>query len=99
MTFRLNALVVSSLIGAAGILPASAAAAGDALGKDPVRWTTEDTTPQARYRSARKEAGAALQEAITECKRAPGPDRAVCAKEARERFAQDMAEAKQLLAR
>ena len=99
MKSKSNALLVSLLLGAAAVVPAAALAAQDAPERDPVRWSTEDTTPQARYRTATKEAGAALREALADCRRSGGRENAACAREARQRFAQDMADAKQLLAR
>jgi hypothetical protein len=67
--------------------------------KDPARWYTEDTTPQAKYQTAKKEAGAALQESLAECKKMTGTVRAECMQEARSRFHADMMDAKDQLAR
>ena len=96
---QLNILMMALIVLAAGTVQVKAGPSQSAPSRDPVRWTTEDVTAQARYTTARKEAGAALQEATAECGRIYGPDRAGCLKDARERFDQDLAAAKQLLVR
>ncbi len=59
------------------------------------RWYQENTTPRARMKSLKKEAGAAYQEARTECRAVARSMRAACLKEARTIFDQTMADAKQ----
>jgi hypothetical protein len=65
--------------------------------QDPARWTIEDTTPQAHYQTLKKEAGAAYQEALAECKRQYGSEKAGCLREARTNFQVDMENAKKAL--
>ncbi len=64
---------------------------------DPPQWKSIDDTPQERYRTARKEAGAAFEEARTACREMPVAERAACVAEARSLFTSDMDEAKRLL--
>ncbi|HEY5800323.1 MAG TPA: hypothetical protein VIT92_08875 [Burkholderiaceae bacterium] len=66
---------------------------------DPPRWTTEDTTPEARYRTSKKEAGAAYQEALWECKKMAAGERGACLKQARDQYNLDLAEARTKLGR
>jgi hypothetical protein len=75
---------------AQGLAPDSNAQAGD-----PARWYQEDTTPRARLQTLKKEAGAAYQEALTECKKAERTARATCMQEARAIFEQDLTDAGQ----
>ena len=60
----------------------------------PARWSQEDTTPAARLKALRKEAGAALQESLGNCRTSPKAERAACVKQARDTYRQDMAGAK-----
>jgi hypothetical protein len=73
---------------AQGLAPDSVAQPGD-----PARWYQEDMTPGARSQTLKKEAGAAYQEALAECKRAERATRAACMREARIMFEQDLADA------
>ncbi len=66
-----------------------------AQGGDPARWYVEDATAQQQLRTLRKEIGAALQEALADCKRQPASERGACMKEARATYQQDMANAQQ----
>ena len=75
---------------AQGLAPDSNSRAGD-----PARWYQEDTTPRARFQTLKKEAGAAYQEALADCKRAERATRATCMREARALFEQDLAAARQ----
>ncbi len=75
---------------AQGLAPESNSRTGD-----PARWYQEDTTPRARVQTLKKEAGAAYQEALAECKKAERTTRAACLQEARTIFQQDMSDAKQ----
>lgn len=65
--------------------------------QDPPRWHIEDLTPQARYQTAKKEAGAAYQEALIECKQLHGTDRANCNGAARKQYTSDLERARLLL--
>ncbi len=61
---------------------------------DPARWTQEDATPEARLRTLRKEAGAALQEAKGACRALPASERSACNKEAQANYQKDMSNAR-----
>jgi hypothetical protein len=60
------------------------------------RQLTEDFSPQAQYRLATREAQAAYQDAITNCKTMKGADRNNCMKEARTNLQADLANAKKM---
>jgi hypothetical protein len=65
---------------------------------DPTRWYQEDTTPRAHFQTSQKEAGAAYQEALLDCKRedrAARSERAACLRKAAAEFDEAMAEARQ----
>jgi hypothetical protein len=92
-----------SLAFAAAAVPCAAAMPQEHVGRDaergdPARWSIPDETPQQRYRTSMKEAGAALAEALREC-RAAGADRKSCEAEARAQYQSDAARAKARLAR
>ena len=65
----------------------------------PARWYQEDTTPQARFRTLKKEAGAAQQEALSECKKLEYATRSACIKKARATFELDLDDARQQMKR
>jgi hypothetical protein len=83
-------------VGAASLTTAHAAGEG-APEKDPKQWSTPDTTPQARYETAKKEAGAAYQEALKECASLRGAEKSSCVKDAQASFKSDLDAAKQEL--
>jgi hypothetical protein len=91
-----HALALTLFIASLAALPASA---GDAVPtpKDEARWDTPDTTPQQRYETARKEAAAAYQQALADCKALSGAEKSSCVKEAKANFEHDSAEAKKVL--
>lgn len=72
-------------------------AAADAMSRVESRQLMEDKTPQARYQTSRKEANAAYQEALAECKKMQSGERSGCMKEARSNLQNDLAEAKRSL--
>jgi hypothetical protein len=88
-------LLMSFLIPVAASLPMPSAMAQATDDQDPARWQVEDSTPEAKYQTAKKEAGAALQEALAECKKLSKPEQAQCMKEARSRFQAEVTEAKE----
>ncbi len=96
MQHKLSHLFLSLLLVAGS---GAALAAGAIPDKDPPQWHTEDTTPQMHYQTSRKEAGAAYQEARTECRTMRGAEASACNREARENYEKDMAAAKKLLQR
>lgn len=65
---------------------------------EPARWMKGDGTVQAQIATKRKEIGAALNEAMNECKKAGRAERQACVKEARETYKRDMANVKELVA-
>ncbi len=90
---------LSLLIAAASGTALVAASAQTMPAKDPPQWHTEDTTPQMRYQTSKKEAGAALEEARKECRTLRGSEAAACNREARNNYEKDMAEARKQLGR
>lgn len=67
------------------------------IDKDPARWYTEDSTAKAQSKTAQKEAGAAYQEALADCRKMRGADAKACMNEARDNYQNDVADAKKLL--
>ena len=65
---------------------------------EPARWMKDDRTTQAQIATKRKEIGAALNEALAECRKMPASERGGCVKEARATYKEDMANVKQLVA-
>jgi hypothetical protein len=65
---------------------------------EPARWAKEDGTLQAQLATKRKEIGAALNEALNDCKSAAAAERQACIREARETYRRDIANVKQLVA-
>jgi hypothetical protein len=62
---------------------------------DPARWAQEDTTPEARFKTAKKEAGAALQEAQAECRKLAPAAQTDCMAQARGLYQTDLETAKE----
>lgn len=80
------------------LLPVSFAHSHEGMGKasDPQRWSQEDTSsPHDYYLTLKKEAGAALQINLKNCKTEKRASRAACEREARAVFKQDLIDAKQ----
>lgn len=83
--------------GAAVLYAASASVWAQTPDKaDPVQWHQEDATPEARYQTARKEAGAAFEEQKKECRTQAASVRQQCMKEARQQWKTDLERAKTL---
>lgn len=80
----------------AASMSALSAFAGDAVAteKDEARWTTADTTAQQRQETFRKEAIAAYQMALGDCRALSGKEKSDCTKEAKTNYEHDLAEAK-----
>jgi len=73
---------------------AFAATAEEHVGKnlergEPARWFQPDDTPQKRAATAKKEAQAALAEALAECRK-QATDRKACEKQARDQYNMDV---------
>lgn len=64
---------------------------------DPPRWFQEDTTPQARFLTLKKEAGAVLQESQFACKKLDKTMRASCLQDAQAMYRHDIARAKSMM--
>ncbi|BEU96696.1 hypothetical protein ACDW_24010 [Acidovorax sp. DW039] len=61
------------------------------------RGAQEDTTPQQRYQTAIREAGGGLKLNLAACKEMPSNERSACNQQARARYQEEMAAAKELL--
>lgn len=92
----ISSLCALFLIGTASLTTAYAAGEGAPV-KDPKQWSTPDTTPQQRYETAKKEAGAAYQEALKECASLHGAEKSSCVKDAQAAYKSEMEAAKQEL--
>lgn len=79
-------------IGSTVLLPVYAAT--DTSSKIEEQQLTEDFSPQAQYRLATREAHAAYQDALANCRKQKGTERNNCVKEARANLQGDLAEAK-----
>ena len=64
---------------------------------EPARWMKSDANMQAQLATKRKEIGAALNEALNDCRKAGG-ERQACVREAHETYKRDMANVKELVA-
>ena len=87
---------VRSLLAIAALasLPALADEARGPQPGDPARWYQPDISASDHHRTAMKEAGAALKEALDECRTQARPEREACVREARERYRYDVETAK-----
>ncbi|WBS04704.1 hypothetical protein OU994_10685 [Pseudoduganella sp. SL102] len=65
---------------------------------EPARWMKADGSVQAQIATKRKEIGAALNEAMNDCKKAGRAERQACMREARATYQRDMANVKELVA-
>lgn len=90
---NMNGVIVGSML--------LAAACGAAFAEEPdhARWFIEDTTPQARYQTMKKEAYAGQREAMMQCRTLPRGEKGACIRDANVNFRMDMANAKRVLAR
>ncbi len=84
------ALVIAPALASAS-LPASYAQKDD-----PARWYVPADTPREKYANAMREARNALADALRECRATPTRNR--CQAEARDRYRDDVAHAKDFLA-
>lgn len=85
------------MVVAGSLLVMSAHAATDAMSRAESRQLIEDKTAQAQYQTSRKEANAAYQEALAQCRKMQSGERSGCLKEARSNLQNDLAEAKRSL--
>ncbi|NVE01656.1 hypothetical protein [Massilia sp. BJB1822] len=63
---------------------------------DPARWYKEDRGSKAQLATLRKEIGAALNEALADCRQQPAAERRDCLTAARQTYRDDMANLVQL---
>jgi hypothetical protein len=89
---KCQGLAFSLLLIAGTALPAE-----DKVTASEARQVIEDTTPQQKYNTAKREVQAAYQEALNDCKKMRGSEKTVCTKEAKESRQNDLTEAKKLL--
>ncbi|CAN5292171.1 hypothetical protein BH11PSE11_BH11PSE11_10220 [soil metagenome] len=97
MPIKSKTFLLSILLVAGNAVAVSSAMAQNLSNIDPPRWTIEDRTPQARYQTSKKEAAAAYQEALNDCRQNRGADRAACLRDARTNYQRDLDEAKRRL--
>jgi hypothetical protein len=82
----------------AAMLPGLATASEkDVSARDPQRWYQSNDTPKLHYQNLLKEAQAALNQALQECKTIKGSAAQACRSEARHHYADDKARAKRIL--
>lgn len=62
----------------------------DERSAEPARWTQEDVTQEQKFDTARKEAVAAQQIALENCKSLPMSDQALCLAQSRLEFEKEM---------
>ena len=91
------------ILAVVALAPLSATAAEEHVGRDaergdPARWYQPADTPQEKYRTAMKEAVAALAEALKECRAQPAM-RKECEVAARREHQNDVERARGFLAR
>lgn len=67
--------------------------------KDPSRWHTEDMSARARYNNMTKEANAAYQQSLNDCRSLRNRELMACRREAKNNFTNDIQRAHRLLAR
>ncbi len=72
-------------------------AAKSAENKAEAQQMTEDMSPQGQYKIAKKEAAAAYQQALSDCKKMSKAERNSCVKEAKSNYQADLAQAKKAL--
>lgn len=88
----LSRYLYAAALAAGGIVLLPACAAADSEAKQ----LSEDFSPQAQYRLATREAQAAYQDAVANCKSMKGTDRSNCIKDARANLQADLANAKKM---
>lgn len=84
-------LLAALLMGSSCAASFAADTGQNAAEPDHARWYVADTTPQARYQTSTKEAGAAYQESLAECRIMPRTEKAACTKDADANYRSDMA--------
>lgn len=89
--------LVVVMIAAASFGAAAGSQEAEAPAADPPRWSVPADSPAQKYAVAKQEAGAALNEAIQECRamhRSASAERRACEQEAREQWRREMQEAR-----
>jgi len=90
-------LPAPSAISQTGPIPLPPPSAIPPASEEPARWLQEDATPEQQYATARKEALAANQMALEECKTMSGDARTKCEAQAKLDLVLDLARVKQKL--
>lgn len=96
MSISRNIAPILTLFVIATLMPI-AVHAQDSGKKEQARQTVEDMSPRGQYLLSQKEANAAYQEALAECRKMKGADRTLCMKEARQNRQADIAKAQKAL--
>jgi hypothetical protein len=100
--FILGAMLAAGLCGVAGAQSTPPEVAKqqqrEVARGEPARWMKDDRTMQAQVATKRKEIGAALNEALNDCKKMSKGERNDCVKEARATYKHDMANVRELVA-
>lgn len=87
----------NNIAGAGGVGSTEGSLRGAGNSNAPAHQLTQEFTPQAQYRLARREAYAAYEEMVRRCGQTTGTDRSACMQEARGYLRDDLAYAKQHL--
>lgn len=99
LTGTLLTIAIHGIAGAQSTPPAVAQhQQAEIASGDPARWQQEDGSLQAQIATKRKEIGAALHEALNDCKQQPAAERSTCVKAARATHQRDLANVKELVA-
>jgi hypothetical protein len=98
----IGAMLAAGLCGAAWAQSTPAAVAQQQQREiargEPARWMKGDNSTQAQIATKRKEIGAALNEALNDCKKVATSERYACVRQARQTYKHDMANVKELVA-
>ena len=96
---KIHATFLTILIATGSVAMHAVAAEENVQMKDPPRWHMEDMSPRARFNNMTKEANAAYQQSLNECRSLRNRELAACRKEAKSNLASDMQRAHRVLAR
>ncbi|MDY7547192.1 hypothetical protein QN360_10070 [Glaciimonas sp. CA11.2] len=96
---KIHAAFLTALIATGSYAMHAFAAEENVQMKDPPRWHSEDMSPRARFNNMTKEANAAYQQSLNECRSLRNRELAACRNEAKSNLASDMQRAHRVLAR
>lgn len=97
MNNRIKTALLCALVATSGFAMHANAAEENVQLKDPPRWQMEDVTPRARFNNMKKEATAAYQQSLNECKTLRNSEAAACRHDAKVNFDNDMQRAHRIL--